>query len=1609
MDDSDTVAATPSSPQPSPLPSSSSSSSSSQKPKAFAGARSGWFIHPDSLLFRWWLFLFVLTVFANVWSVPFRLSVGYLRIEGDFTAFNVTDALFDLVYLSNIAVHTRLAYWDKDGALVTNPNRIWQRYKRSTTLLVDVISVLPIDWVLFGAGFYLQCVFTRLLRLLQYFFVARYIQNLEKSPGVNVTAVRLGKIASYYLLLSHLVGCAWFSFALPDKFGHHPWLPAEEILHHPLMSQYLRALYFALATLSERMEPPNPYYSAGSIAFMILTQVLGVLLLAYIIGNIAFVIDDASETFQRFRLELDYVQRFMSQVRLPVPLQERVRAYYYFTWKRNRGFNDLNMLKDLPSSLRTDVCLQLTASTVGCNPLFQDLEPSFLNALVKELQQRTLAPGEFLCVQGDVGDAMYFIREGVVVITVAVEEQEASDAGTGHIELAVLAENGSNGKPAGDAASTDPTHARARRAPQRRQVQTCVDGDLIGEFCVLLSEQCPVRTASAQAVSYVELYVLGQDSLAVLLSYYPSVEEELQLRATKKRQMVLRKEENIIGLGRPSDALAAATTAAASNGTGTRGSIAAKNDKMKQLLGGGGGKDAAQNGGGSAEQTLDPSSLRFKVVRFLCTHWIVGTPFHEWWCRVIFVVSLWNALVVPYRLAFDFSAQAGAMMFFDYLFDLLLMIHFVGQFFLRQPPKLGGQRLGETLEGGGEENSGATQSTAAFAFPGSGGGGGGGLNAQFETFSEAHWRYFRCGRLLWDLATCFPMDLFMLVKYEMNPWFRLGKVLRFLTDAGVLGSENLQNAGFNAGAVGLAQLVTGALLTTHWASCMYQSFSSTVGYGGEDEWLPSEHWHEAGRLESYLWAQFQTLVLLTGLGRKPEPHGDLEHLYTMFMILLGVLIVAWAVGEIGELIAHSDRFAAEFGRQLLATSEFMEYRRFDHKVQQRVRNYFGHTWSTRHGADPHVAMAGLPDGLRAEIMHHLCAGVLMKVPLFARLIASEGGLSSSSFARHLIARLRFDSFPAGEFVFHAGDVGDSMYIIKEGVVALSVPPEKAKAGSKNGHRRSLTGAAAPTADSAHSTATFPCKILGPGSFFGEVSLIMSNALRTASVRALKPTFLLVLQKDALFQLLDAHPQFKAEMTRVSAERAARVPFLRERGEKIARIQKAAARARRREMRQNGSGQRYEYSSADDNDNGGGTDCGADCNEDDMFEGLTDLPDVFDANDPSDLALDSAASGAGAAAAAAGAAKAVGGGGYEDGQLDISRSQGEMHTRTRDHQQAFARFQQNQKKQGLATGPDANGVDVAAPLPRRVPVAWAVRDAAAQTCASPSEEDERRTGGANDEKEEAKSAAASGMGRLAPLNSVRLPPVPTASVSRSNAGAGSESPRQVPTTAAAPLQQQQHPNPRRATARRSVSSLGGDALSRGDIMRGLERRQNLTPQPDPAAAGDGGDEKERNAADGLPSPRSVLGRRAARMSGSNGNVSIPPSPRWSGHGADPHNLLTRGGQGISLGRQPSIASLDIMHPSHPTTLAESERVTHSRRVTLERLTDSSGAPLSVFAQARMLQASRNIAAAMRNGRMRSEGQLDDMGLAADPRGLSTPSTSQMPPSRRLSPGIDPPHA
>lgn len=121
---------------------------------------------------------------------------------------------------------------------------------------------------------------------------------------------------------------------------------------------------------------------------------------------------------------------------------------------------------------------------------------------------------------------------------------------------------------------------------------------------------------------------------------------------------------------------------------------------------------------------------------------------------------------------------------------------------------------------------------------------------------------------------------------------------------------------------------------------------------------------------------------------------------------------------------------------------------------------------------------------------------LRSVPIFSEL--NDEGLSAI-----LACATEFDA-PAGHVLAEAGMAGAGLFVIEEGTVIVEVP----------GHPREL----------------------GPGDFFGELSLLVPDTPRAARVRTTTKARCLALSRHDFEQMLESQPKMALGMLRVLARR-----------------------------------------------------------------------------------------------------------------------------------------------------------------------------------------------------------------------------------------------------------------------------------------------------------------------------------------------------------------------------------------------------------------------------------------------------------------------------------------
>ena len=291
-------------------------------------------------------------------------------------------------------------------------------------------------------------------------------------------------------------------------------------------------------------------------------------------------------------------------------------------------------------------------------------------------------------------------------------------------------------------------------------------------------------------------------------------------------------------------------------------------------------------------------------------------------------------------------------------------------------------------------------------------------------------------------------------------------------------------------------LMHNLLVSIHWNACIYFIISHLIGVGS-DKWVyPSCNydiaencpWNSLSR--QYIYSFYWSTLTLTTIGELPEPQTNLEYIFVITDYLLGILMFASLVGNVGSIIANMHKNRTRFQNKMDNIKSYMKQTKVPNHLQERVIKWFDYLWTHDHPVDDNHALNSLPDKLKAEIGIHVHFETLKKVDFFEHC---EQGL-----LWELVLRLRTQVYSPGEYVCRKGDVGREMYIVNNG--KLEVSKEE------------------------NSTAV---KELAHGEYFGEISVLnigKSLRRRTAFVRSVGYSALLCLSQSDLLDVLKDYPK-----------------------------------------------------------------------------------------------------------------------------------------------------------------------------------------------------------------------------------------------------------------------------------------------------------------------------------------------------------------------------------------------------------------------------------------------------------------------------------------------------
>ncbi|WP_456427079.1 cyclic nucleotide-binding domain-containing protein [Rhodocaloribacter sp.] len=345
-------------------------------------------------------------------------------------------------------------------------------------------------------------------------------------------------------------------------------------------------------------------------------------------------------------------------------------------------------------------------------------------------------------------------------------------------------------------------------------------------------------------------------------------------------------------------------------------------------------------------------------------------------------------------------------------------------------------------------------------------------------------RYARAGLLL-DVLAAVPFRLF--VGVTPLQFLRLLKLVRVAQFQHALRRRNVQHSNV----LRLAFFVYWLFLSVHWISCGW------IALRGAGAGL------DAGT--RYLSALYWCVSTMTTVGYGDvTPAGNAQRLYAIGVMILGVGVYGFIIGNIATILANIDPARAAFLRKVERLSAFMRYRRLPPVLQNRIRDYYAYLWEQRLVYDESDILNDLPQSLRTEIDLFLKRDIIENVPLFRG--------ASDAFIREIALEMKPVVCLPGDEVIRAGERGDDMYFITRGVLEVLAPDGRTVINT-----------------------------LTDGDFFGEIALVLDQP-RSAGVRAATYCDLYRLDRAMFSRVLTHYPGIAAQIEDRARERHGRSTF-----------------------------------------------------------------------------------------------------------------------------------------------------------------------------------------------------------------------------------------------------------------------------------------------------------------------------------------------------------------------------------------------------------------------------------------------------------------------------------
>ncbi|CAI5522715.1 unnamed protein product, partial [Closterium sp. Naga37s-1] len=179
-----------------------------------------------------------------------------------------------------------------------------------------------------------------------------------------------------------------------------------------VVSNYLYSFFWGLQQVSTLCGNLVPSRWDVEVLFVIVVTIIGLLLLALLIGNISNYLQSLNRRSFEYQLQRHDIDSWMQRRNLPVDLQKQVQAQLRLQWAATRGVDEAELLDSFSDSIQIDLRRSLCLELLQCSKLFCAMEPPVLDAFCARLQQQIYTAGSMIIREGYPVSRIFFVLRG---------------------------------------------------------------------------------------------------------------------------------------------------------------------------------------------------------------------------------------------------------------------------------------------------------------------------------------------------------------------------------------------------------------------------------------------------------------------------------------------------------------------------------------------------------------------------------------------------------------------------------------------------------------------------------------------------------------------------------------------------------------------------------------------------------------------------------------------------------------------------------------------------------------------------------------------------------------------------------------------------------------------------------------------------------------------------------------------------------------------------------------------------------------------------------------------------------------------------------------------